>query len=93
MQAKQLLAIEKLQKSRTRRNIGTDEDYNECFFKLKEINSFLYTELQSVLPFCDLLEGKYDIKIGHHKSFNDNNRTFGHAAPNYLISLAKIEKF
>ena len=93
MQAKQLLAIEKFQKSRTRRIIGSKENYNECFVKLKEIYSFLHTELQSVLTLSDLIEGEHDNKIGHHKNFKDNNRFFAHAAPNYLKSLAKIEKF
>ena len=74
MQAKQLLAIEKFQKSRTRRIIGSKENYNECFVKLKEIYSFLHTELQSVLTLSDLIEGKHDNKIGHHKNFKDNNR-------------------
>ena len=70
-----LVLIERIQKSSTKRIIGSSLTYKERLIKLKILPLSFYFELHSLLLLCDLINNKYNIAIEKFIHFNNNNRT------------------
>ena len=70
-----LILLEKLQKNATKWILGNPIDYKNRLLTLNVLPLAMYLELHSLLLYCNIVDGEYNININQFIKYNTNERT------------------
>ena len=72
---KDIILLEKIQKKATKSILGNSIDYKNRLLTLNTLPLAMYLELHSLLLYCNINDGDYNININQFFKYNTNERT------------------
>ena len=72
---KDLVLLEKLQKNATKWILGNPIDYKTRLFTLNILPLAMYLEPHSLLLYCNIADGEYNINVNQFIKYNTNEKT------------------